>query len=98
MTLNNRFIRFSSNPNHALRNISQLMEGASHDGRSPTPFLLNRDSGWMVGPNDRLLFWVPPASRNPFYNPATTLVISTRCPELDLSPMAHGQHWQKCRV
>ncbi|KAG2033566.1 WD40-repeat-containing domain protein, partial [Suillus americanus] len=72
--------------------------GASHDDRSSTPFLLNHDSGWMVGPKRRLLFWVPPASRTPlYYSPTTTLVIPRGGPELDLSRMAHGQHWQKCR-
>ncbi|KAG2032308.1 hypothetical protein BDR03DRAFT_926898 [Suillus americanus] len=71
-------------------------EPGSHDDRSSTPFLLNRDSGWVVGPKDRLLFWVPPASRFAFYNPATALVIPREGPELDLSRMAHGQHWQKC--
>ncbi|KAG2335439.1 hypothetical protein BDR05DRAFT_898535, partial [Suillus weaverae] len=62
-----------------------------------TPFFLNSDSGWVVGPKRQLLFWVPPASRHSFYNPATALVIPRGGPELDLSRMAHGQHWQKCR-
>ncbi|KAG2028735.1 WD40-repeat-containing domain protein [Suillus americanus] len=62
-----------------------------------TPFFLDRDSGWIVGPRHRLLFWVPPASRHPFYSPGTVLVIPRGGPELDLSRMAHGQHWQKCR-
>ncbi|KIK31388.1 hypothetical protein CY34DRAFT_103352, partial [Suillus luteus UH-Slu-Lm8-n1] len=54
--------------------------------------------GWMVGPKDRLLFWVPPASRPTFYySPGTVLVIPRGGPELDLSRMAHGQHWQECR-
>jgi len=79
------------------------MEGAFHDDCtsihddcSLTHFLINRDSGWLVGPKDRLLFWVPPASRDPFYNLDTVLVIPRGGPELDLSRMAHGQHWQKC--
>ncbi|KAG2745329.1 WD40 repeat-like protein, partial [Suillus brevipes Sb2] len=94
ITLN---IRFSSHSIYALRNTSELMEGALHDDSSSTPFLLNCDSGWVVGPKDHLLFWVPPASRNPFYSPATALVIPRGCPELDLSRMAHGGHWQQCR-
>jgi WD40 repeat protein len=94
---NNHLIRFSSNAIHALRDTSELTEGASHDDHSSTPFFLDRGSGWVVGPQDRLLFWVPPSSRDPFYNPATVLVIPRGCPELDLSRMAHGQHWQKCR-
>ncbi|KAG1905063.1 uncharacterized protein F5891DRAFT_1010716 [Suillus fuscotomentosus] len=96
-TWNNHFICFSPSSIHALRNTSELMEGASLDGRSSTRFLLDRPSGWMIGPKHRLLFWVPPASRHPFYNPQTALVIPRGGPELDLSLMAHGQHWQKCR-
>jgi WD40 repeat protein len=96
-TWNNHFISFSSNSTHALCNTSELTEGWCDDDRSSTHFFLNRDSGWMVGPKHRLLFWVPPASRHPFYSPGTALVIPRGCPELDLSRMAHGQHWQKCR-
>ncbi|KAG2756387.1 hypothetical protein P692DRAFT_201927218 [Suillus brevipes Sb2] len=96
-TWNNHFISFSSDSTHALCNTSELTQGTSHDDRCSTSFLLNRDSGWVAGPKDRLLFWVPPASRHTFYNPETVLVIPRGCPELDLSRMAHGQHWQKCR-
>ncbi|KAG1898980.1 uncharacterized protein F5891DRAFT_433458, partial [Suillus fuscotomentosus] len=97
---NNHLIRFSSNSTHTLCNTHELTEGASHDdysSTSSTPFILNHDSGWVVGPKNRLLFWVPPASRHTFYSPATALVIPGGGPELDLSCMAHGQHWQKCR-
>ncbi|KAG2065892.1 WD40 repeat-like protein [Suillus decipiens] len=94
---NNHLVRFSPHSIHALRNTSQLMEGASHDDRSSTPFVLNCDNGWMIGPKHRLLFWVPPASRHPFYSARTALVIPRGGPELDLSRMAHGQHWQQCR-
>ncbi|KAG2064163.1 hypothetical protein BDR04DRAFT_934660, partial [Suillus decipiens] len=52
--------------------------------------------GWMVGPKRRLLFWVPPASRHSFWSPGTALVMP-RALDLDLSLMAHGQHWQTCR-
>ncbi|KIK38133.1 hypothetical protein CY34DRAFT_809670 [Suillus luteus UH-Slu-Lm8-n1] len=94
---NDNFICFSSNPTHALRNTSELTAGASHDDRISTPFFLKRYTGWVVGPKHQLLFWVPPASRHPFYSPQTALVIPRGGPELDLSRMAHGQHWQKCR-
>ncbi|KAG2098421.1 uncharacterized protein F5147DRAFT_583128, partial [Suillus discolor] len=91
---------FSSNSIHALCNTHELTEGASCDDSSSTfstSFILNHDSGWVVGPKNRLLFWVPPASRHGIYNSATTLVIPRGGPELDLSCMEHGQHWQKCR-
>ncbi|KAG1818027.1 uncharacterized protein BJ212DRAFT_1348376 [Suillus subaureus] len=96
-TWNNHLISFSSNSIHALRNPSELTEGASHDDRSSTSIFLNSDSGWVVGPKHRLLFWVPPASRHRFYSPGTLLVMPRGGPELDLSCMAHGQRWQKCR-
>ncbi|KIK31560.1 hypothetical protein CY34DRAFT_63605, partial [Suillus luteus UH-Slu-Lm8-n1] len=89
-------IPFSSNNTHALRSTSEFMEGASRHDRHPSSFFLNVDSGWVVGPKRRLLFWVPPASRHPFYNPSTVLVIPRGGPELDLSRMAHGQLWQQC--
>ncbi|KAG2134917.1 uncharacterized protein EDB93DRAFT_1171983, partial [Suillus bovinus] len=46
--------------------------------------------GWVMGSNHRLLFWVPPASRYPFYSPETAMVIPRGGVELDLSRMAHG--------
>ncbi|KAG2139011.1 hypothetical protein DEU56DRAFT_856896 [Suillus clintonianus] len=96
-TWNGHPIRFSSNSTHALCDPSQLTEGASHDEtRSASPFLM-ADDGWIVGPKHRLFFWVPFASRHPFYSPGTALVLPRGGTELDLSRMAHGQHWQKCR-
>ncbi|KAG2757253.1 hypothetical protein P692DRAFT_201758862 [Suillus brevipes Sb2] len=51
----------------------------------------------MIGPNNRLLFWVPPASRQAFYNPSNAVVIPGGCVQLDSSRMAHGSRWQECR-
>ncbi|KAG1791008.1 uncharacterized protein BJ212DRAFT_1442968 [Suillus subaureus] len=96
-TGNDHLISFSSSSIHALCNTSELTEGAFHDDCNSTPFALNDDSGWVAGPNHRLLFWVPPASRHLFYNPETVLVIPRGGPELDLRRMAHGRHWHNCR-
>ncbi|KAG1736947.1 hypothetical protein EDD22DRAFT_787439, partial [Suillus occidentalis] len=87
-------ISFSSNSTHALRDTTELLAGAPHDDRMST-FALLEDDGWMMGPNRRLLFWVPPASRKPFYNPWTAFVLP-RGPDLDLSCMAHGTRWTHC--
>ncbi|KAG2066989.1 WD40 repeat-like protein, partial [Suillus decipiens] len=81
---------------HALPNPAGLLEPTCHHDSNSTPFLL-QDDGWMMGPNHRLLFWVPPASRYSFYNPWTSLVIPRGYPELDLSRMAHGTRWSSCR-
>ncbi|KAG2337599.1 hypothetical protein BDR05DRAFT_764629 [Suillus weaverae] len=106
-TCNNHLIYFSSSLEHALPNphdlleptspnSADLLEPTSNHNSNSTPFLLQAD-GWMMGPNRRLLFWVPPASRHAFYTPWTSLVIPRGSPELDLSRMAHGTHWSSCR-
>ncbi|KAG2748431.1 hypothetical protein P692DRAFT_20733605, partial [Suillus brevipes Sb2] len=78
---------------HALPNPAELLEGSHHESDS-TPVLL--DDGWVAGADRRLLFWVPPASRRPFYYPGVALVIPSGL-EIDLSRMAHGEHWSNCR-
>ncbi|KAG1868216.1 hypothetical protein C8R48DRAFT_654526 [Suillus tomentosus] len=55
-----------------------------------------QEDGWVKGTHGRLLFWVPPASRQPFYNPRTVFVMSGGL-EIDLSRMAHGEDWSNCR-
>ncbi|KAG2087912.1 uncharacterized protein F5147DRAFT_789727, partial [Suillus discolor] len=95
-TANDALISFSSNPTHALRDTAELLAGARpHDRRSTFNFL--EEDGWMMGPNHRLLFWVPPASRETFrYNPRNALVMPEGGIELDLSCMAHGMCWHDC--
>jgi hypothetical protein len=95
-TLNNHFVCFSPKSSHALRNTFQLTDEASYDDRSQTPFVLNVDNGWVVGPKHQLLFWVPPTSQHLLWTPGTLLVIP-RSATLDLSRMTHGQHWKECR-
>ncbi|KAG2055001.1 WD40 repeat-like protein, partial [Suillus hirtellus] len=94
-TANNDFISFSSNLTHVLRDTTELLACTPHDDRRST-FTFLGDDGWMTGPNRRLLFWVPHASREPFYNPWTALVIPRGGVELDLSRMAHGTRWKHC--
>ncbi|KAF8525519.1 hypothetical protein BU17DRAFT_28762, partial [Hysterangium stoloniferum] len=88
-------VKFSPCNDHALSGMAQLLEGISLDDYCLS--LLTLDSeGWMKGPNNRLLFWVPPGFRKPFYTPLTRLFIPRTAIELDLSHMAHGNHWQGC--
>ncbi|KAG2340344.1 WD40 repeat-like protein [Suillus weaverae] len=85
-------VNFSFDSTHALCNTAELLANTPRS----TSFLL-KDDGWMVGPDNQLLFWVPPASRQAFYSPWNALVIPRGCVALDLSCMAHGSHWQHCR-
>jgi hypothetical protein len=94
--VNDDFIFFSSNSTHALRDTTELLAGAPHDDRRSTFRKLEED-GWMMGPNRRLLFWVPPASRERFkYYLHIALIIPRGDVELDLSSMAHGTQWKHC--
>ncbi|KAF8962292.1 hypothetical protein BDZ97DRAFT_1702551 [Flammula alnicola] len=51
--------------------------------------------GWIVGPQNRLLFWVPPSYRPRFYGPRTILILPEST-QLDVSRMAHGRSWRSC--
>ncbi|KAG1815703.1 uncharacterized protein BJ212DRAFT_1358125 [Suillus subaureus] len=94
-TRNNHAICFASSLELALYNPAELLESTSHHDLNSTPVLLK--DGWMVGADRRLLFWVPPPSRQqPFYSPRTVFVIPSG-QEIDLSRMAHGEHWSNCR-
>ncbi|KIK13405.1 hypothetical protein PISMIDRAFT_118949 [Pisolithus microcarpus 441] len=52
--------------------------------------------GWLKGPQDQLLLWIPASFRKPFYSMYTTLIIPRGCMELNLSKMVHGSKWQEC--
>ncbi|KAG2361545.1 hypothetical protein BDR07DRAFT_1286817, partial [Suillus spraguei] len=71
--------------------------GQSRSRRMGPILCLARD-GWMIGPNRRLLFWVPPTFRHAFYTPQTAMVMPRGYTELDLSRMAHGQRWENCQT
>jgi hypothetical protein len=91
-TWSNRAACFSSNFEHALKNTAELLETTSHNS---TPALL--EDGWMVAPDDQLLFWVPPASRERPLNSLGTVLVIPNGQDIDLSRMAHGEHWSNCR-
>ena len=90
-------INFSPSPSHALQQPESLfidsLSGVQGD------LLLRVDlqqDGWVVGPNGKLLLWVPPTYQPiSLYSPWTNLVIP-RVPELDLSRMKHGPAWHEC--
>ncbi|KIL64084.1 hypothetical protein M378DRAFT_78708, partial [Amanita muscaria Koide BX008] len=52
--------------------------------------------GWVLGPQGRLLVWIPEANRKCFLLPKVLVTIPKHAAELDLSSMAHGYFWEKC--
>ncbi|KAG2337995.1 WD40 repeat-like protein [Suillus weaverae] len=86
-------ICFSSNPTHALQFASSFLHGSE----TPGPLGPNEE-GWIVCPEGRLLLWIPLALYSGLmYSPGTMLVIPNNALQLDLSRVAHGTLWHKCR-
>ncbi|PVF94475.1 hypothetical protein CPB86DRAFT_713227, partial [Serendipita vermifera] len=54
-------------------------------------------NGWMSGPNDELLFWVPPELRNGLLLPHVICImgqcIKTR---INFDFFVHGTSWTRC--
>ncbi|KAG6328650.1 hypothetical protein ID866_10440 [Astraeus odoratus] len=90
-------IRFSSTPSHSLPDSHQLVCSTSAVTGDWRDAVTLREDGWIVGPNDRLLLWVPKPHREWLYYPRNTLVFPRGHFELDLSNMAHGKSWQLCQ-
>ena len=84
-------IHFSSSVAHALQDAWSLFNDISNVKGDCQDLVHLQDDGWIVGPNGKLLLWVPPSYHKIFlYTPWTHLVIPRGSPELDLSKMAHG--------
>lgn len=88
-------VYFSFTPDHALRDAEKLFDGV--DGAKDWRDLVRVEpDGWIVGPKDRLLLWVPLTYRPSLRLLRNTLMIPGGEMELDLSDMAHGDVWQEC--
>ena len=91
-------INFSPSRPHALQHPQSLFIDSLSDVKEDL-FLwvhLQRD-GWVVGPNGKLVLWVPPSYHPVFrYSPWTNLIIPRGVTELDLSRMKHGPAWHEC--
>ena len=90
-------IHFSSSSAHALQDPQGNFVDVSIIGEDCRNLVYLEDDGWIVGPNRRLLLWVPPQYKSfYFYTPWANMIIPRGGPELDLSKMVHGPTWHKC--
>ena len=90
-------IHFSSSSAHALQDSQGNFVDVSIIDEDCRNLVCLKDDGWIVGPNRRLLLWVPPQYRSfYFYTPWTNMIIPRGGPELDLSKMVHGPTWHEC--
>ena len=62
----------------------------------PHPTFKIRD-GWILGPNDEPLLWVPPANQSGLLNPTSRVMGLTHITELDFSNFKCGTEWMQCR-
>ena len=90
-------IHFSSSPSHALQNVHALFHDVPCVDKDYRHLIYLEKDGWIMGPNKKLLLWVPPSYLpHFFYTPWTTLVIPRGVLELDMSMMVHGTAWHEC--
>ena len=90
-------INFSSLTTHALTHTQGLFTDLPSDVEGDCRDFVHFQNGWIVGPNGKLLLWIPPPYHPYFkYTPWTNLVIPKGFIELDLSRMCHGSIWHKC--
>ncbi|KAG1855060.1 hypothetical protein C8R48DRAFT_638779 [Suillus tomentosus] len=66
------------------------------ESESETHYVPNEE-GWVIGPEGRLLLWIPLNFHSAVYAPGNTLVIANNALQLDLSRVAHGTSWHRCR-
>ncbi|KAG2133310.1 WD40-repeat-containing domain protein, partial [Suillus clintonianus] len=86
-------ICFSSDLSHALHSTSSFLS----DSETPAPSGPNKE-GWVVGPEGRLLLWIPPTFHPTTFAQGNVLVIPTNALQLDLSRVVHGTSWHECRT
>jgi hypothetical protein len=56
------------------------------------------EDGWVLGPNDELLFWVPPALRAGLLRPSNIFIMGdVVTTTLDFSSFVYGESWADCR-
>ncbi|KZV62972.1 WD40 repeat-like protein [Peniophora sp. CONT] len=88
-------VPFSSRPEHALAH-PDLFFPSSTDTSDRRDEVKLTEEGWVVGPNDTLLLWVPPELRVGLWTPRTIGILGEAPTMLDLSSFAHGTRWIDC--
>ncbi|KAI0318856.1 hypothetical protein OF83DRAFT_1056097 [Amylostereum chailletii] len=91
-------IILSRNLSHALANPDILLGSPSPCENDPRDLLHRQEDGWLVGPESRLLLWIPAENRQCMHWLREDMLIGQHATELDLSDFAHGPNWHECYV
>ncbi|KIJ49015.1 hypothetical protein M422DRAFT_161841, partial [Sphaerobolus stellatus SS14] len=84
-------ISFSPNKQHAIKLLS-LSESIT----SLNSISFNRTTGWILGPNNELILWIPFSYRDRLWSPHYLAVVGLDVVDLDLSQFVHGPSWTDC--
>jgi hypothetical protein len=87
-----QFIAFSSRCEHALH----WGAGPEYLDWCPRDVGFDQQSGWILGPCNELILWIPPHHRYGLHLPRTITNCGVKPTELDLSQFVHGHSWMKC--
>ncbi|KAH8800558.1 quinon protein alcohol dehydrogenase-like superfamily [Flagelloscypha sp. PMI_526] len=55
-----------------------------------------KEDGWVVGPNQEPLFWLPPSLRTSIRSPGCIDIFGGKIMDLDLLYFKHGANWTEC--
>ncbi|KIJ49027.1 hypothetical protein M422DRAFT_225698 [Sphaerobolus stellatus SS14] len=84
-------ISFSPNKQHAINLLSLSESTTSLDSIS-----FNSATGWILGPNNELILWIPFSYRERLWPPRCLVVMGLDVVDLDLSQFVHGASWTDC--
>ncbi|KAI0029434.1 WD40-repeat-containing domain protein [Vararia minispora EC-137] len=90
-------IMLSSNAAHALADADDLFpDTVKLNANDRRDCIRLQVDGWVVGPRNALLFWIPPEHRARMWTPRTQRVLGYETTQIDLSAFAHGLKWHQC--
>ena len=90
-------IAFSSHVEHALPRVDDLFGSVLPPGDDYYRSIKLRQDGWVVGPMEQLLFWVPFEIREKLWFPSRkSFTCGVELTELDLRHFVHGPSWSEC--
>ncbi|KIJ40590.1 hypothetical protein M422DRAFT_173485 [Sphaerobolus stellatus SS14] len=88
------YIAFSPNSSHQI-NIPDI----THNSQPKMDYNnvhFDTKTGWIYGPQNELLFWIPSSYRDDLWLPRNAAVIVRKVVTLDLSQLPHGTSWTEC--
>ncbi|KAG6330723.1 hypothetical protein ID866_8368 [Astraeus odoratus] len=90
---------YSSIKAHALSNSDMLLGDIPHASWDYHKLTPQGTKGWLLGPQDQPLLWIPPTllPSPPRFHGPDHIMVMPRSVELDLSRMVHGPKWMDCQ-